>query len=310
MKTSSTFTTSGWDFTDVWAINSSINNGYPYLDGNSSGNDSFVEIYTIEDLQNIKNNPGANFIQMADIDASTTTSWNGGLGFEPIPDLYGQYDGNGYKVSNLYINRTSTSYVGLFAKNRGTISNFQLADSSISGYDYTGSLVGYNYGVIYRSKSYRLNNYSNRVVGTHYFMGGLVGYNYIYGSISESYFIGNVSTTFSSGYNPGGLVGTNDGNIANCYARGSISMTNAVYGAGLVGLVSATGKVSNSYAAVAINKTTYSKGLIGTLYPSGTVTNSFWDINVSGQDSSAAGTGTTTEAMKTSSTFTDCWLGF
>jgi SepF-like predicted cell division protein (DUF552 family) len=32
-----------------------------------------VEIYTIEDLQNIKNNPGANFIQMADIDASTTT---------------------------------------------------------------------------------------------------------------------------------------------------------------------------------------------------------------------------------------------
>lgn len=33
MKTESTFTTAGWDFSGVWAISSGINNGYPYLLG-------------------------------------------------------------------------------------------------------------------------------------------------------------------------------------------------------------------------------------------------------------------------------------
>ena len=31
MKTESTFTNAGWDFTGIWTINSSTNNGYPYL---------------------------------------------------------------------------------------------------------------------------------------------------------------------------------------------------------------------------------------------------------------------------------------
>ncbi len=31
MKTKSTFTDAGWDFTDIWGIDSSANNGYPYL---------------------------------------------------------------------------------------------------------------------------------------------------------------------------------------------------------------------------------------------------------------------------------------
>nr|NQU90724.1 T9SS type A sorting domain-containing protein [Bacteroidota bacterium] len=34
MKTQSTFTTAGWDFTNVWAINGSINIGYAYLQDN------------------------------------------------------------------------------------------------------------------------------------------------------------------------------------------------------------------------------------------------------------------------------------
>jgi Secretion system C-terminal sorting domain len=33
MKTESTFTSRGWDFSSIWAISSGTNNGYPYLQG-------------------------------------------------------------------------------------------------------------------------------------------------------------------------------------------------------------------------------------------------------------------------------------
>ncbi len=40
MKKQSTFTNATWDFTTIWSINSSVNNGYPYLASNSP---TFVE---------------------------------------------------------------------------------------------------------------------------------------------------------------------------------------------------------------------------------------------------------------------------
>ena len=49
--------------------------------------------------------------------ASTRTDdlyWNDGAGWEPIGDRYNAlFRGNGYFIENLYINRSSASYVGL-----------------------------------------------------------------------------------------------------------------------------------------------------------------------------------------------------
>ena len=77
------------------------------------------EVATLEQLQLIADTLylDKHFIQIADIDASETVDWNGGKGFEPIGRMgchgdgishipfTGSYDGNGYKIENLTINR-------------------------------------------------------------------------------------------------------------------------------------------------------------------------------------------------------------
>ena len=86
-----------------------------------------------------------------DIDASATRSWNSGAGFAPIGTssipFSGSFDGQGYAIRNLYINRGDAEYVGLFGYVSGelaTISNVALDNATITGRNYTGALMGYN----------------------------------------------------------------------------------------------------------------------------------------------------------------------
>lgn len=55
---------------------------------------------------------------VADIDASETSSWNGGSGFAPIGStatpFTGTLDGNGHTVTGLTISRSGTNDVGVF----------------------------------------------------------------------------------------------------------------------------------------------------------------------------------------------------
>ncbi len=74
-----------------------------------------IEISTIEELQLIGNDPDypldGNYILTQDIDASDTVNWNDGAGFNPIgayepePAFTGVFNGQGYVVTDLYINR-------------------------------------------------------------------------------------------------------------------------------------------------------------------------------------------------------------
>ncbi len=75
---------------------------------------------------------------------------NGGLGWNPIGDntneFNGTFDGLGFTISNLYINRPTQDYVGLFGyTNNATIKNIGLNDVDITGNSYVGGLVGYKY---------------------------------------------------------------------------------------------------------------------------------------------------------------------
>ena len=74
-----------------------------------------VDVYYIDsvsDFQMIRNNPYATYIQTADIDFD-------GRYFMALPEFYGEYFGNGYKISNINCRRLEedeNSYYGLFAK--------------------------------------------------------------------------------------------------------------------------------------------------------------------------------------------------
>ncbi len=107
----------------------------------TGGDGTAATPYEIEDiygLQGIGSNSllSRHFILTADIDASGTTSWNAGTGFDPIGDssngFAGSFDGAGHTISNLKI-ATSGSYSGLFARTSGTIRGVGLVGASVSG---------------------------------------------------------------------------------------------------------------------------------------------------------------------------------
>ncbi len=195
---------------------------------------------------------------------------NGGLGWNPIGDntnrFIGIFDGKGFTISNLYINRPSQNNVGLFGyANNATIKNIGLKDVDITGRNSTGGLVGYNGGTI-------SNSYATGSVNGNSEVGGLVGYND--GTISNSYATGSVNGDYSIG----GLVGFNfDGIISNSYATGSVVGTDFL--GGFIG--SNYGTITNSYATGNVNGDSDVGGLVG-YNRYGTITNSYATGSVTG----------------------------
>jgi hypothetical protein len=77
-------------------------------------------------------NLSANYALNNSIDASNTSTWYGGAGFMPVgidtAQFTGSFNGSGYTITGLFINRSSTQYVGLFGYvgSGGSVSNIGL----------------------------------------------------------------------------------------------------------------------------------------------------------------------------------------
>ena len=83
------------------------------------------------------------------------TTWTTGEGWQPIGDSFVNalntlFEGNGYTISNLMINRNGTDRIGLFGYigREAKIANVGLLDIDIMGNDVVGGLVGSNGGTI------------------------------------------------------------------------------------------------------------------------------------------------------------------
>ena len=176
-----------------------------------------------------------------------------------------KFDGNGYTISNLMINRDGSGRIGLFGltSSDAEITNLGLLDVNITGRIDVGGLVGLNQSAI-------TNSYATGLVsGTNFTVGGLVGNN-LAGTITNSYAMVSVSGLRRS---IGGLVGNNSGGmITNSYAAGTVSGPNSFKG-GLAGFNDGT--ITNSYAT---GKVTGSGTTVGGLagQNDGTITDSYW----------------------------------
>jgi len=123
------------------------------MNGNfGGGNGTEHSPYLVEDAQDlnaIRNNPYAYYLQIADIDLSIYTS------FEPIgsgttgPPFGGSYDGGEYKITGLKINTVPASikYTGIFSFGNGaTFRNIHIVGAHVdvesSTYDSNSILVG------------------------------------------------------------------------------------------------------------------------------------------------------------------------
>ncbi|MBS3816545.1 MAG: hypothetical protein KGY76_03160 [Candidatus Thermoplasmatota archaeon] len=204
---------------------------------------------------------------------------NGGKGWSPIGDgnnaFTGTFNGSGYKISGLYINRTGIDKVGMFGSIDvgAEIINVELVGADVSGNDQVGALVGEKNGGTVKNSSATGDVYG---VGT--YVGGLVGQNN--GLLSNSY--AAVNTTGSATVGVGGLVGTNVGSLNNTYATGEVNATDYDYVGGLVGQNAGDGTVNNSYATGEVSDAPESAGLVGYNYD-GTVRDSYANKETTGQ---------------------------
>jgi len=152
---------------------------------------------------------------MNDLDATTadyeelaSPTANEGKGWEPIggslpPGLSrsfaGSFDGQGYEIGDLFINRPGEIQVGLFyvPSLGGLVENVGLVNVAVTGGRYVGALVGRSYGTVN-------NSYSASGVTGKWWVGGLVGYNM--GIVDNSYSTGSVTGELAVG----GLAGAGE----------------------------------------------------------------------------------------------------
>ena len=185
-----------------------------------------------------KTHTGAIFVLADDLDLSEVEN------FTPIgtstssKQFKGIFNGNGNTISNLTINKT-TSNTGLFGyASSATIKNVNLENVNITAKNYVGGLVGQ-----------ALNNTeisncsaSGVVYATEGSVGGLVG-KQTSGTITNCFTDVNVSTTSDCS---GGLVGSADGSVQDCYAIGNV--TGKANTGGLTGCA-LNMQITNSFAA-------------------------------------------------------------
>ena len=241
-------------------------------------------ISTCTELQNM--NPGTIidiFYLTRNIDCSATTGWDSGAGFDPITTFnggkaYAILDGQGYNVTDLFINRPTEDYVGLFSiiqrgGGSGTqkiVRNINFLNADITGKDYTGIVAGQVGGYWNRIEKVKATG----TVDGHNYVGGIVGYA-MNTLVSQNL---QIDVDVTGNDTVGGYSGkTYYSSLYYSYSKG------AVTGNSVVG------------------------GLCGdsTTTVDWKIVDSFWDTATSTQASSSCGTGATTANMKKEATFTN-----
>ena len=247
-----------------------------------------IPICSCLDLNQTHSDLTANYQLQNNIDCSDTINWDGGAGFAPIGDsstkFTGDFNGSSYTISDLFISRTGTDYIGLFGyiDPGADIRDIGLVNVNITGNRYVGSLVAYTKSSVYNS--YVTGN----VQCNSYNCGGLIGYIYAAVTINNSYSTANVTGSSST---VGGLISyayTSTGTIVidNCYATGYVQCDG--FCGGLLG--SGTNIIiNNSYATGDVYSTGLPTGGLAGYPGGGTIENSYATGNVNSTASRVGG---------------------
>ena len=271
-------TDSAWDFTD---------NGLPIL--NDVGGTQFSELpkcmtgvgfdgfgiktnpYLIEDVEDLKLlaekvNSGETytnkyFKQTANIDLENEPNWTpiGGTVIEhpstwEISVFKGNYDGDGYKITNLTTTEDS-NHVGLFGKvEDATIQNCNIT-GNVNGYNYVGGIVG---GVGVKTKILNCS-FQGSVMGESDCVGGIVGETSAECEVSGCFARGKVEGLQKVGCIAGKGVGT----IKNCYALADVTARDRIAGGIAGGTYNLT--IENCYYGGDVLAKNYAGGIAGVM---------------------------------------------
>jgi hypothetical protein len=151
-----------------------------------------VPIHDWHDLDAIRDNPAGRYRLTDDLSIVSPGYWelaskfaNSGKGWQPIGTsgnpFTGSFDGQGYEISDLFVNRSDENEVGLFGcvDEGGVIQDVEVVNAAVAGKQYVAGVVGNNSGTL--SSSY----FSGSVTGEQC-LGGLVGGNA--GTVNNSHY--------------------------------------------------------------------------------------------------------------------------
>jgi len=284
-----------------------------FAGGNGTEEDPF-QIETLEQLQKIENHLDKYFIQINNINASESKDWNEGKGFKPIgsmeDEFRGTYDGNGYHIRDLTINRPDEDFVGLFGfANSANLYRINFEDANITGRYYTGTAAGWIIngevqnlfssgkisgslgvgGLIGRATNCTIES-SNTSIEVHSSVkavGGVVGM-FQRSSISDSHSSGDIFGLTEVG----GLIGSSeDGYISNSTASNKVESKNNKFRGratgGFIGIHTG-GEITNSHASGTVSADDGAVGgFVGTNY--GNISDSYSIGDVTGGGERAGG---------------------
>ena len=194
----------------------------------------YTLIKTADELQAMQDNLSGKYILMNDIDLAGY-DWTAVGTYDNR--FAGEFNGNGYVISNLTINEPTKQFQGLFGVGdaRTSYSNVGLENVNVKGGAATGGLIGS--GAVYID-----NCYVTGAVSGDYRVGGIIGSGYaiirnchsnskvtgrsdVGGIIGDgcSYMYDSFSTGFVTGNNyVGGLIGDTYGDVKNCYSLSKV----------------------------------------------------------------------------------------
>jgi|GEM_PF-1639262 len=195
---------------------------------NIEESDGVYKIENAEQLMELRDSPlisdrNNEFMLVSDIDLEEYDEWLPiGTSYNPFNATF---NGNGFVISNLQIDRPDNNDVGLFGYNSGNVIDLILEDIEITGNRYVGGVAGRNDGTI---QDVEIDNGS--IEATYGDVGGVVGANLSVGDVFDLV-ITDITVDTGEGYNSGGFAGINAGSVNAVELRGD----NQISGFGRVG---------------------------------------------------------------------------
>lgn len=283
--------------------------GVSFDGGSGTVEDPYI-ISTAEQLDAVRDNHSASYKLANDIDLTDYIDQKYGsegwrvIGGDPDPYSFdGNFDGNGYKISGLWINRPNENYVAFFGGFKGDNTeiknlNIEISPKGILGQDFVGGMVGNNDGGCISGcsvigGSVKGKGSVGKFVGENHKLishcyaagekvvyvgensefastgiGGFAGRSRISGAIIEDCF-SNCNVESKVNRHNGGFLGSNlnDSIIRRCYSSGNVNIAEGnitSYNGGFVGSSIKNSTISNCYASGNVLGTyKYTAGFLG-----------------------------------------------
>lgn len=261
----------------------------------------YVEVSTGEQLkaiQNARNEAlGYNYALMGDINASDVEDYKA-IGTGSDTGFTGTFDGRGNRIIGLTVENANGN-AGIFDAigTNGVVKDVNIYSGTFTGTTTAGAVAGENNGRIEGIVTFGNTVTSNGNAG------GIVGVNNSGGTVDDVESTGSVIAGSSSAV-AGGLVGTNDGGLANSFSDSAVTVdTNVTSGTsaglgGVVGINNGNVQYVDSLGVTNGGATNSSNigGIIGT--NNGNMYSGYNESIVSGKDNVGGIIGTNAEGKK------------